>query len=79
MKIVSLFSGCGGLDLGFIKAGFDVVWANDVFEDAAKTYARNIGKHRKQIGKNIRHIGTCYDTGDERKNPPPDPRFLARF
>ena len=29
MKVISLFSGCGGLDLGFIKAGFEVVWAND--------------------------------------------------
>ena len=26
MKVISLFSGCGGLDLGFVKAGFDVVW-----------------------------------------------------
>ena len=24
MKIISLFSGCGGLDLGFKKAGFEV-------------------------------------------------------
>lgn len=45
MKIVSLFSGCGGLDLGFRNAGFEIIWANDIFEDAAKTYARNIGKH----------------------------------
>ncbi|MDB2668778.1 DNA cytosine methyltransferase [Alphaproteobacteria bacterium] len=45
MKIVSLFSGCGGLDLGFINAGFNVVWANDIFEDAASTYANNIGPH----------------------------------
>lgn len=28
MKIVSFFAGAGGLDLGFEKAGFDVVWAN---------------------------------------------------
>ena len=29
MKVVSFFSGCGGLDLGFEQAGFEVVWAND--------------------------------------------------
>jgi DNA (cytosine-5)-methyltransferase 1 len=45
MTLVSLFSGAGGLDLGFINAGFDVVWANDNFRDAVETYRRNIGEH----------------------------------
>ena len=40
-SIVSLFSGCGGMDLGFEKEGFDVVWANDNFEAACKTYEKN--------------------------------------
>jgi len=44
-KVVSLFSGCGGLDLGFINAGFEVVWANDFFPDAVETYKKNIGDH----------------------------------
>jgi len=44
-KIASLFSGCGGLDLGFIQAGFEVVWANDFFKDAVNTYKKNIGAH----------------------------------
>lgn len=44
-KIASLFSGCGGLDLGFIKSGFEVVWANDFFKEAVKTYKKNIGDH----------------------------------
>jgi DNA (cytosine-5)-methyltransferase 1 len=45
MKVVSLFSGAGGLDLGFIMAGHEIVWANDNFEDAVKTYKKNIGNH----------------------------------
>lgn len=45
MKVVSLFSGAGGLDLGFIKAGHKIIWANDNFPDAVKTYRRNIGNH----------------------------------
>lgn len=45
MKVVSLFSGAGGLDLGFINAGHRVIWANDNFPDAVQTYRKNIGDH----------------------------------
>ena len=45
MRVVSLFSGAGGLDLGLVQAGLQIVWANDIFEDAAETYRRNIGDH----------------------------------
>lgn len=44
-KVVSLFSGAGGLDLGFQKEGFDIIWANDKFEDICRTYSNNIGDH----------------------------------
>ncbi|MDB2091113.1 DNA cytosine methyltransferase [Clostridium paraputrificum] len=44
-KVVSLFSGAGGMDLGFIKAGFKVIWANDFFKEATDTYKLNIGEH----------------------------------
>ena len=44
-KVVGLFSGCGGLDLGFINSGFKIVWANDLFKDAVETYKKNIGDH----------------------------------
>jgi len=43
LTVVSMFSGCGGVDLGFIQAGYDVVWANDIDEDACETYRHNIG------------------------------------
>jgi DNA (cytosine-5)-methyltransferase 1 len=45
MKVVSLFSGAGGLDLGFIQAGNHIVWANDIYSDAVETYGKNIGNH----------------------------------
>jgi len=41
MKIISLFSGCGGLDLGFRNVGFETVLVNDVWERALETYAEN--------------------------------------
>ncbi|MGO4664035.1 DNA cytosine methyltransferase [Terrabacter sp. 2TAF16] len=37
---VSLYSGCGGLDLGFAQAGFRPVWANDFDQHAVDTYNR---------------------------------------
>jgi DNA (cytosine-5)-methyltransferase 1 len=45
MKIVSLFSGAGGLDLGLIKAGHEIIWANDFDPDSCETYKLNIGNH----------------------------------
>lgn len=45
MKAISLFSGAGGLDVGFKKAGFDILWANDFDKNACETYKNNIGNH----------------------------------
>ncbi|MCD8181679.1 MAG: DNA (cytosine-5-)-methyltransferase [Firmicutes bacterium] len=41
MKIGSLFSGIGGIDLGFEQAGVEILWANENDKDACKTYRHN--------------------------------------
>lgn len=44
-NVISLFAGAGGMDLGFKKAGFNIIWANDFEKDAVMTYKNNIGDH----------------------------------
>ncbi len=41
MKIATFFAGAGGLDLGFSKAGFDCVWANEYDKEIWETYEKN--------------------------------------
>jgi DNA (cytosine-5)-methyltransferase 1 len=50
MKVVSLFAGCGGLDLGLQNSGHKIVHASDIDEDCCKTYSKNLG-----------HICNCID------------------
>ncbi len=45
MRVVSFFSGAGGMDLGFVLAGHQIVWSNDFDKDAVRTYNKNIGEH----------------------------------
>lgn len=54
-KVCSLFSGIGGIDIGFIQAGFQVVWANEVDANAAKTYKYNFGE-QILVEKDIRIV-----------------------
>lgn len=37
-KVISMFSGAGGLDMGFHNMGFEILWANDFAQDACDTY-----------------------------------------
>lgn len=54
MKVVSLFSGAGGLDLGFEKAGFEIVFANEFDKTIWETYEKN---HKAPLDKrDIRKI-----------------------
>lgn len=43
LNTISLFSGAGGLDLGLIDAGFNIVFANDILKPAIENYKHNIG------------------------------------
>lgn len=43
-RLVSLFSGCGGMDKGFEDAGYKRVWANDFDADAQAVFKLNLGE-----------------------------------
>ncbi|WCG23460.1 DNA cytosine methyltransferase [Vagococcus lutrae] len=40
-KAISLFTGAGGMDVGFLQAGIEIIMANDIMLEAAKTYEAN--------------------------------------
>lgn len=54
LKVVSLFSGIGGLDLGFEWEGFNIIWANDINTTATSSYSLNF--NLKPTNENILNI-----------------------
>lgn len=44
-RILSFFTGCGGLDLGFEQAGFETVYATDIDQDSCNTLKMNLGRY----------------------------------
>lgn len=55
IRAVSLFSGAGGMDVGFEKAGVTIVFANELKKEAAETYRAN-HKTDVMINDDIRHV-----------------------
>ena len=73
--VVSLFSGCGGMDLGFrggfpfggnfyAKLPFEIVWANDLDDKACDTYAANLGGDHLHRGSVVDVMDTLPATAD---------------
>lgn len=58
VKVGSLFSGIGGIDLGFEQAGFEIAWANDFDAAACKTYRNNF-PCTILIEDDVRNINPC--------------------
>lgn len=56
-KVCSLFSGIGGIDLGFKQAGFDIIWANEIDKFACETYKANFGEEHL-VNCDIRKVDT---------------------
>jgi len=65
-RVVSLFSGCGGLDSGFKDLGFELIYACDSDPAAVDCYSRNIDQHiylrdvkSDDFHEDILHLGDC--------------------
>lgn len=69
LSVVSLFSGCGGMDLGFLgdfhfgdyyydPLPFKIVWANDINERACDTYELNLDNniHRGSLSSVMKEL-----------------------
>lgn len=62
-SVVSLFSGAGGLDIGFEQAGFRTLCANDINKDACDTFDENFGKGLIRRGPITDHIDEIIGLG----------------
>jgi DNA (cytosine-5)-methyltransferase 1 len=65
-SVVSVFSGCGGLDLGFLEAGFELTYACDIDPAAVACYRSNLDDRAmcldatsEAFHSDIRNIGEC--------------------
>lgn len=66
---LSLFSGAGGLDLGFAQAGYQPIWVNERCPSAATTHQQLLSKHASSIPHMF--VGDIQDALDQRQLPQP--------
>jgi len=52
-RVLDLFSGCGGISLGFSKAGFEIVGAVEMDPAAAKSHAMNFHRHLSDSDRSV--------------------------
>lgn len=83
-KIVSVFSGVGGIDLGFEQAGFETVFATDIWEVSCKSLKQNY-PHAEVVCDSIENIdfksikSTYKDIAGLVGGPPCPPFSKSRF
>lgn len=58
MKVIELFSGAGGLSIGLINAGFEIVVANEIVSDFATTFSIN-HPETLVVNKDIHFVDFC--------------------
>ena len=74
-RVVSMFSGCGGMDLGFVggfdylgrryaRHPFEIAWANEWAAKVADVYAANFGDYRLRRGDVADHMDSLPPTAD---------------
>ena len=56
LKVGGLFAGIGGIELGFKRAGFEILWANEIDKNAAITYRKN--HNHKLFEKDLKELHT---------------------
>lgn len=82
--VVSLYAGCGGIDAGFTKAGFNVVFATDIWETACQSIQAN-SPHTQIVCNDIQNVDfteilSSYGPIDCLTGGPPCPPFSkSRF
>ena len=90
-KAISLFSGCGGSDFALQRLGYDVAWANDIWQTACDTYKENLEDAKIECGdiRDFRKFPTAdllvgcypcqgYTQGGKRKWKTDDRNYLYR-